>query len=78
MAILASKHLRGTLPPTIIITIAALNPWLEEHVVDIDTVQSPAISTTQRWAFPGSCMEAMTLMLRALQNKAKILRAGLT
>lgn len=62
---------------TVIITIAALNPWLQEYIPDIDGLQVLAISATQRWAFPGSCIEAMTLMLRAMQNKTNILQAGL-
>lgn len=56
-----------------IATIAALNPWLVEHVLDIDDLQELAISTIQRWAFPGSCIEAMALMLGAIRNKTEML-----
>lgn len=56
--------------------MAAHNPWIEEFVPDIDALQSLARSTIQLWAFPGSCIEAMELMLGALQSKTKILRTG--
>lgn len=58
-------------------TVAALNPWLAEHVPDIDDVQELAISSIQRWAFPGSCIEAMALMLGALKNKTKLLQLNI-
>ncbi|KAJ5151413.1 uncharacterized protein N7482_010665 [Penicillium canariense] len=61
---------------TIIITISALNPWLTEYAPDIDDLQGIAISTMQRWALPGSCIEAMTLMLGAIRNKTKMLKAN--
>ncbi|KAJ5105338.1 Transcriptional activator protein acu-15 [Penicillium alfredii] len=62
---------------TVIITIAALNPWLVGHVPDIEDLQKFAISTMGRWAFLGSCIEAMTLMLGAIQNKKKMLQANI-
>ncbi|CAG8417436.1 unnamed protein product [Penicillium salamii] len=61
---------------TIILTIAALNPWLKEYVLDINDLQEQATCTIQRWAFDGSCIQAMALMLNAIQNKTKMLQAG--
>ncbi|CAG8223910.1 unnamed protein product [Penicillium salamii] len=61
---------------TIILTIAALNPWLKEYVLDINDLQEQATCTIQRWAFDGSCIQAMALMLNATQNKTKMLQAG--
>ncbi|KAG2002870.1 hypothetical protein GB937_009406 [Aspergillus fischeri] len=62
---------------TVIVTIAALNPWLSQYVSDLDALQTLAISTIQRWAFDGSCMQAMAMMLGAIQGKTKMLRVGL-
>ncbi|KAL2818723.1 hypothetical protein BDW59DRAFT_175071 [Aspergillus cavernicola] len=62
---------------TVIVTIAALNLWLKQYVPDINSLQALAISTIQRWAFDSSCIQAMALMLGAIQNKTKMLRASL-
>lgn len=58
----------------IIVTLAALNPWLADNVQDIDEIQNLSVAIIQRWAFPGSCMEAMALMLGAIANKTKMLQ----
>jgi hypothetical protein len=66
--------IHSTFAVAVVLTMASLCPLLMDQVTDIEDLQVAAMTTVERLAFEGSCIESMLWILTAMRAKAKVSR----